>query len=266
MSNENHLSRQPVLLSIVSGGAGASGEQLVNTVLAQFPGSQVQVNTLANVHFPEQIDDILAQAKVSGAIVVHTLVNESLRLHLKEQAAAHAIPEIDLMGNLMEHLTDALEQKPVGQPGLYRQLNRAYFDRVAAIEYTMAHDDGKGAHTWDQAEIVLVGVSRVGKTPLSMYLSVLGWKVANIPLVPEVEPHPNLQLLDPQRVIGLAIEPGQSIAFRRERQQRLGTTSSSDYTDPQKVYEELETARRIFRRAGFQDHRCNRPDDRSLCG
>lgn len=236
---------------IVSGGAGASGEQLVHTVLAQFPDSQVQVITIPNIRFVEQIDEAIERAQADGATLVHTLVDEQLRIYLAQNAKAQGVIAIDLMGTLIDQLEGVLEQRPAGQPGLYRQLNKAYFDRVAAIEYTMAHDDGKSPDTWNQAEIVLAGVSRAGKTPLSLYLSVLGWKVANVPLVPGLELAQQFFELDPLRVLGLKVEAGQLLAFRQQRQQRLGVSGPSDYVNPEKVLEELEYAKRIFKRGGF---------------
>ena len=111
--------------------------------------------------------------------------------------------------------------------------------------------DGQNPDGWSEAEIVLVGVSRVGKTPLSMYLTVLGWRVANVPLVPNLDPSPELFRLDPRRVIGLTMEPGQLVFHRQQRRRRLGATGLEAYTDPVAIYEELEAARKIFRRHGF---------------
>ncbi|MEW5872720.1 MAG: pyruvate, water dikinase regulatory protein [Chloroflexota bacterium] len=236
---------------IVSGGAGTSGEQVVHTVLAQFPESRARVVTAPNVRFESQIEEIVTRAQAVGATLVHTLVDERLRARLETLAAERGVAAVDLMGPLFEQLAAALEQPPLGQPGLYRQLNKAYFDRVAAIEYTMAQDDGKRSENWGQAEIVLVGVSRVGKTPLSLYLSVLGWKVANVPVVVGLELPEALFHLDPQRVIGLTVEPGQLLAFRQQRQQRLGVSGQSDYVAPEKVYEELQYALKLCRRSGF---------------
>lgn len=245
MSAETHM------ILIVSGGAGTSGEQVVHTVLAQFPQSRTRVVTVPNVRFESQIDDVVERAQAAGATLVHTLVDERLRARLEALAAERGVAAVDLMGPLFERLAAALGQPPLGQPGLYRQLNKAYFDRVAAIEYSMAQDDGKRSENWAMAEIVLVGVSRVGKTPLSLYLSVLGWKVANVPVVVGLDLPEALFRLDPQRVIGLTVEPGQLLAFRQQRQQRLGVSGQSDYIDPEKVYEELQYALKLCRRSGF---------------
>jgi regulator of PEP synthase PpsR (kinase-PPPase family) len=230
---------------------GASGEQIVHTVLAQFPESQVPVITVANVRHAEQIEDVVVQAEADGGTIVHTLVDAHLRGVLVRYAKPRGVATVDLMGSLLERLADALGQEPLGHPGLYRRLNQAYFDRVAAIDFTMAHDDGQSPSGWPEAEIVLAGVSRVGKTPLSMYLAVLGWRVANVPLVPGLDPSPELFRLDPRRVIGLTMEPGQLVFHRQQRRRRLGAPGLEAYTDPAAICEELEAARKVFRRHGF---------------
>jgi [pyruvate, water dikinase]-phosphate phosphotransferase / [pyruvate, water dikinase] kinase len=236
---------------IASGGSGTSGEQLVHTVLAQFPQSRVRVVTVPHLRSEDQLAQVVEQASVEGATLVHTLVDSRLRSFLVNLAARRAVIAIDLMGPLIERLESVLGEQSLGKPGLYRLLNKAYFDRVEAMEFSMTHDDGRHPEGWPQAEVVLVGASRVGKTPLSLYLSVLGWKVANIPIVPELEPPQGLYQLDPQRVIGLSIAPAQLLSFRQERQKRLGVTGSGDYTDPQRIFEELQAVERICKRAGI---------------
>ncbi len=115
----------------------------------------------------------------------------------------------------------------------------------------MAHDDGRNPSGWEQADLLLIGVSRVGKTPLSLYLSVQGWKAANYPLVPGLDPPESLDRVDPQRVVGLTIEPGQLLALREERQRRIGVIGVGSYTDPHSVYAEIELARAFYKRRGF---------------
>jgi regulator of PEP synthase PpsR (kinase-PPPase family) len=155
------------------------------------------------------------------------------------------------MGELLANLTRILGQEPLIYPGRYRQLNEAYFKRVEAVEFTFAHDDGNRPQDWPLAQIVLVGVSRIGKTPLSIYLSFQGWKVANVPLVMGLPSPPELFELDRRRVIGLHLEAGQLLFHRRQRQQQLGAPGPSLYTDPLKIHEEVEAARRVFKQGGF---------------
>ena len=241
------MSTPPIF--IISGGMGTSGEQVVQTALAQFEHNAVQVIVVPHVYLAEQLEDVVRQAVATGGIIVHTLVDADLRRSLQELTRGHGITAIDLIGPLLMQLTRLLGEKPRGQPGLYRQLHEDYFTRIEAIEFTVAHDDGRKPHELFQAEIVLTGVSRVGKTPLSMYLSTRGWKVANIPLVKNVEPPQELFEVDRRRVVGLDIEPQQLLIYRQIRQKSLGVTGI--YTDLAVIYEELETARRLFQRSGF---------------
>jgi regulator of PEP synthase PpsR (kinase-PPPase family) len=229
---------------IVSGGVGASGEQLVQTVLAQFGRTGVPIQIVPRVRSEEKIAEVIERVTASHGIIVHTLVNSTLRRFLDERAQAAGIPAIDLVGPLMSHLEELLQKVPVGQPGLYRQLNYQYFSRIEAMEFTMKHDDGERPAELPQAEIVLLGISRVGKTPLSMYLSVLGWKVANVPLVPGVAPPPELFQVEKQRVIGLVLDPLQVRIHRRWRQKHMGIPEG-DYVDQVKIGEELREAQRF---------------------
>jgi len=237
---------------IVSGGVGASGERLVHTLLAQFPEEAVRVTTVGNVRHPEQIAEVLSQAQRIDALVVYTLVDPALHDHLLRESQRLQIQAIDLMGPLMEWVTAKVGRAPKGQAGLYRQLHSEYFERVAAIDFTLDHNDGKNPDGWPRADVVLVGVSRVGKTPLSLYLAVLGWKVANVPLVPEIPLPKNLFSLDPRRVIGLTVEPTQLLEYRSRRQKGLGAPGPSPYADPQAIYEEVEEALKVFRKGRFK--------------
>jgi [pyruvate, water dikinase]-phosphate phosphotransferase / [pyruvate, water dikinase] kinase len=237
---------------IVSGGIGASAEGVVHTLLAQFPKDAVRVTTVGNVRKKEQIAEVLRLAQSNDALIVYTLVDTQLQDYLLRESRQLQVQTIDLMGPLMDWVTQKVETAPKAQPGLYRQFHREYFDRVSAIDFTMAHDDGKNPSGWSQAEAVLVGVSRVGKTPLSVYLAVLGWKVANYPLVPQAPVPEMLFSLDPQRVFGITVEPGQLLQYRLQRQSHLGAPGRSAYVDPEAVYEEVEEASKIFRRGRFK--------------
>lgn len=236
---------------IVSGGVGASGEQLVYTVLAQFPGLNIQVSTIGHIRQSEQITRLVEQVQACQGCIVATLVDASLRSQLVAEAQRKNVPVINLMGPLIDWLTSATGRTPLQEPGLYRQLHREYYDRVAAIDYTIAHDDGKNIEGWSQAEIMLVGVSRSGKTPLSLYLAVLGWKVANFPIVPQIPVPEALFELNPEIVVGLDIDPQQLLVFRRQRQMRLGVSGDSPYTDLDAIREEIRLARKVFLRGGF---------------
>lgn len=236
---------------IISGGAGASGEQLVKTILAQFDNANVDVEIIPNFLKREQIPELVAKTRAANSVVVHTLVDAAMREHLTRAMEEHHIITIDLIGRLMQELTRLLQQDPLGEPGRYRELQESYFKRIAAMEFAVEHDDGKRAHELPLADVVLTGVSRVGKTPLSMFLSTVGWKVANVPLVQNVSPPEELFQIDRRRVIGLTVEAGQLVQYRKRRQHHLGAGGRSEYVDPEAIYEELEFAKRIFRRGQF---------------
>ena len=236
---------------VVSGGTGATGDLLARTVLAQFPDVDVPIRLETKVVSEERVREVIRKATgIPGAIILHTMVNRNYRRLLATEAARAGIVTFDLAGPLEEHLSRELSMLPLQQPGLYHQMRRAYFERVEAIEFTVAHDDGKRVEDLPLAEIVLLGLSRVGKTPLSMYLSILGWKTANVPFVPGVPPPPELKQVDPRKVVGLIIEPAQLIAHRRYRATRANIREEG-YVDRASVVEEMRAANHYFYAQGF---------------
>jgi [pyruvate, water dikinase]-phosphate phosphotransferase / [pyruvate, water dikinase] kinase len=244
-------SPRPAPLYIVSGGTGASALQLVNTVLAQFPGFDVKVVTKAHVHTVKELQETFNQADQTGGIIIHTLVDTKLRNTLNALGKNQKVRVIDLMGGLMEHLSKMLKSKPVGQPGLYRNLNKQYFDRMEAIEFSIDHDDGLRPQDLANADIILIGVSRVGKTPLAMYLAMQGFKTANVPFIPGRPPIPELGLVESGRIIGLIIDEGHLASHRKNRKEKLKLKGQNDYTDPRLIFDEMEQARQLFRKKGY---------------
>lgn len=236
-------------LYVITGGVGTSGEQLARTVLAQFPDAGVSIQVRPKVFTQKHINQILDEAREAGGIVAHTFVDPKLRQAVIDYAQEIKLISVDLVGPLMVNLVEKLGKEPLGKPGLYRQLYRSYFDRIQAMDYVLEHDDGKHPAGWKDAEIVLLGASRVGKTPISLYLSVLGWKVANIPLVAGITPNKALSQLDRRRLVGMTIAPSELVEHREHRQSTLGVSGiGSAYIDPVKVYQELEEIEAFLRR------------------
>lgn len=238
-------------IHIVSGGTGASAEQLVRTVLAQFSSSDVVVVVHAGVRDADALEGVLREAGEADATVVHTLVTSSLRDLLVRSAQRWGIVEIDLAGRLIDRLSWVLDKPAVGQPGRYRELRSDYFSRIEAIEYAVEHDDGRNSSGWPSADVLILGTSRVGKTPLCMYLATQGWRAANLPLVREVPPPADLQRVDPGKVVGLTLDPSRLIEHRTWRARALGLSAPSPYVDLAKIEDEVEEARLLFRRHGF---------------
>ncbi len=236
---------------IVSGGTGASGDQLVRTALAQFEQARADITLAPQIQTLAQVEQVVAQAAKSDTLIAHTLVDMNLRHALIDLAHDQHVIEVDLIGPILANLQYRLQQPPLGQPGLYRKSREHDLKRIEAIEFAVSHDDGQRVHELGLAEIVLTGVSRVGKTPLSVYLSTLGWKVANVPLVKDIPPPDELFEVDPRRVVGLTVEAGQLIAYRQRRQQYLRTLPGGLYAQPEALAEEMDYARTIFRRGQF---------------
>ncbi len=235
---------------VVSGGMGSSGEQLARTALAQFRGPEPELEIVAQVRTAAELRGVVEQAAASGGVVLHTLVDRSLREQLVDLSRGAGVVEIDLMGPVLGSLAALLKEDPLGRPGLYRQVREEYFRRIEAIEYAVRHDDGRHCEELEEADIVLTGVSRVGKTPLSMYLAMRGFRTANVPLVRGLEVPMGLFEVDHGKVIGLTVEPEVLVKLRRRRQRHLGSDVGA-YASPSEVAGDLEHAREVFRRGRF---------------
>ncbi len=238
---------------IVSGGKGLAGDAVVQSILIQFPNNKVPVIIVPDVLDQAKMDEVIARALSTNGVIVHTMVDPEVRKMLVKSCIQSGVNHIDLVGNLSDYLANLLNTKPISKPGLYRLSHIAYFRRVEAIDFTLKVDDGQNPEKITQADIVLTGVSRTGKTPLSVYLAMFGWKVANVPLVPGIEPPQGLFNADPRRVFGLNISPIYLIAQRANRVKSLHLDSDTDYINRRKVAEELECARRIFAKGGFTE-------------
>ena len=238
---------------IVSGGKGLAGDAVVQSVLIQFPNNKIPVIIVPDVLNQEKIDNVISKALQTEGVIVHTMVDPEARKMLIDSCVQSGVNHFDLVGNLSDYLSNLLNTNPISKPGLYRLSNIAYFQRVEAIDFTLKVDDGQNPERITQADIVLTGVSRTGKTPLSVYLAMFGWKVANIPLVPGIKPPDELFKADPERVFGLSISPVYLIAQRANRVKSLHMDEDTDYINPKKVGEELANARRIFESGGFTE-------------
>ena len=236
---------------VVSGGKGVAGHTIVETMLIQYPDNKIPVIVEPEVKSLQQIDDITDQVVSANGAIAHTMVNHEMRRILIEACEQKNIPHFDLVGGISDYLDKTLDIRPVEQPGLYRLRNIQYFRRVRAIEFTMSHDDGQQADKIRNADIILTGVSRTGKTPLSIYMAMFGWKVANIPIVAGIEPPKTIFEVDPRRVFSLDISIVFLIAQRSSRVAKFGMSPDSDYVNRRKVRAELDYAKSICEKGGF---------------
>jgi hypothetical protein len=206
---------------------------------------------IGGVRSRDELTRAVEAAEAAGAMVVHTLVEAELRRELARTADERRLIAVDAMGPMLEAIATMLGVEPVGVPGRYRRIREDYFQRIEAIEFAVHHDDGRNCGELHQADVVLIGVSRSGKTPLSMYLAMRGYKSANVPLVEGLEPPDQLFTIDRRRVVGLTLDPERLVAYRRQRQQDLGVGASTAYSDPRLIVRDLEFANRIMKRGRF---------------
>lgn len=243
--------KRPAPIYVVSGGKGLAGNNMVQSLLIQYPNNNVPVIIVPNIVSISQIEEVIQQAITDGGLVTHTMVNPELRKSINELGQKHQVKVIDFMGEMADYLDGRLQIEPLKHPGLYREINAEYFNRIEAIEFTLNHDDGLKPERLHQAEIVLTGVSRSGKTPLSVYLAMYGWKVANVPIVKGIPVPKELFEIDPMRVFGLSIGVQNLVSHRIKRMQSFNMPINSEYTSEQYVKEEIRNALFIFQRGNF---------------
>jgi len=236
---------------IISGGAGALGKHVARIALSQFAGLNPQIIVIPQICSRDQAAQAIAQVANRHGIIIHTMVDPTIRRAIIQLAQEYQIMAIDTIGEPLAALATVLGQAPLGQPGLYQGGNETYQERIKAIEYTVDHDDGRRPNELAQADVVLTGISRVGKTPLGIYLSVLGWRVANVPLVLDIQPPKELFEIDRRRVIGLTIDVEVLMQHRRWRQESLGGHAGQAYSDTESLYTEVAFGKQIFRKGGF---------------
>jgi regulator of PEP synthase PpsR (kinase-PPPase family) len=238
------------LIYVVSDSIGETAELVVRAVASQFDRFLIDVQKYPYIEDKESIDEIIASAIESRAMIVFTLVVPELKAYILEQAALHNIPIIDVMGPLLNTLQNILNVPPTCKPGLVRRLDEEYFRKVDAIEFAVKYDDGRDPRGLLRADVVLIGVSRTSKTPLSMYLANKRLKVANVPIVPEVDPPEELFQLPPERCVGLTINPEQLNGIRTERLKALGLTAQANYANLDRINEELAYSQKIMEKLG----------------
>lgn len=242
-------SARPVVY-VVSDALGETAELVARAAMTQFnKGTAAEVRRIPYIDTPDAVRDVVARAR-RPCLILYTLIQPDLRRLLAAEAAAAGIPSVDVLGPVMDALRRVLKIEPRLEPGLIHRLDEQYFSRIEAIEFTVRCDDGKDLSSLPKANVVLIGVSRTSKTPVSMYLANRNLKVANVPLVPEVDPPEELFRLPARRVVGLTIQADKLREIRRERLRKLGVTGAGRYGDPGRIREELAFAQRVFERIG----------------
>jgi regulator of PEP synthase PpsR (kinase-PPPase family) len=233
-------------LHLISDSTGETLENIAKAGLAQFDDVETIKHFWPMVRSEGHIDRVMDDIGKQPGLVLYTLVDHILRRKLESRCRAMGLPGVSALDPVIDALSRLLGMEAKEMPGGQHMLDAAYFRRVEAIQYTIAHDDGVGSEDWDHADIVLAGVSRTSKTPTSIYLANRGYKVANVPLVPESPPDDALYRLKKPIVIGLTTSPDRLIQIRRNRLLSLNQAPETDYVDQDRVKAEVVFARRIF--------------------
>jgi len=242
------MAKQPVELHVVSDSTGETATRIVHALEAQFPDQPFEEIRHPMVESVSDLEHIVQRAKGRPAVVVYTLVGTELRAQMRTLCRRARLHYCDLLGQPIEAVAKVSGMAARMQPGGRHPLDETYFRRMEAIEFAVKYDDGM-AGGLREADIVLVGVSRTSKTPLSIYLGYLGYRAANVPLIKGIEPPQELFEVDPTKVVGLKIDAKRLAEIRKNRSRRMGG-SNHRYSKLLEVYEELEQAEAVQRRLG----------------
>jgi regulator of PEP synthase PpsR (kinase-PPPase family) len=234
------------LIDVLSDSTGETAEKVVRAAMLQFPHSGAHIRLHTRVRTKEAARPVLESAAREGSLVVFTVVSPELREFIHASSYELKIEALDLIGSLIGKLSAFLDRQPINMPSAMLPLSDEYFRRIEAVEFTVKSDDGKEPRNFKKADLVLVGVSRTSKTPLSTILAQRGLKVANLPLVLGVPPPPELAEAPQERVVGLTIGLDPLIEIRKARLRQLGMPVDANYGLREQVKEELEYASRIF--------------------
>ncbi len=227
---------------LVSDGTCRTCEQVVRAVLVQFERTAVRLVRKPNVRRRDTVERLIRNAARDRAIVFYTLVAPTAREAIQQAAARHMVPVVDLLGPVLGSLYDLFKREPRAQPGVLYQSNKEHFDRIDAVEFTLNHDDGRREHELDQADVVLVGVSRACKSTTCFYLAYSGIRAANVPLFADHAPPEALRKLDKRRVIGLSVNPYRLQSVREARLRDWNMDLNDEYADKRQIARELRAA------------------------
>lgn len=233
-------------LHLISDSTGETVGLVARASIAQFEGVHAQEHVWSMVRTEEQVDEILAAIRELPGMVLYTLVHDDIREKLEDGCRRLMVPHISVLDGVVAAFGGYLNAKVHARPGRQHVMDAEYFDRIEAVHFVLSHDDGQS--TWDlnDADVVLVGVSRTSKTPTSVYLANRGVKTANVPFVPGVPlPDDLFKVTDPL-VVGLTKDPRRLVEIRRQRLKLLDRDENTDYVDLDMVSKEISEARRVF--------------------
>ncbi|SCH38210.1 MULTISPECIES: pyruvate, water dikinase regulatory protein [unclassified Romboutsia] len=240
-----------LIIYVISDSVGETAQQVAKAALSQFSiNDNYEIRRFPYVADKKFLMEILNSGKNEEAIIIYTLVDENLSNLTREYCMEEGLSNIDLMSPILSEIAKKTERKPKREPGIIRKLDESYFKRVEAIEFAVKYDDGKDPRGVLKSDIVLVGISRTSKTPLSMYLANKNIKVANVPLVPEIPLPKELNDINPKKIIGLTNTPEKLNKIRQERLKALGLSSNANYANLERILQELDYSDTVMKKLG----------------
>ncbi|WP_339267429.1 pyruvate, water dikinase regulatory protein [Paenibacillus sp. FSL K6-1330] len=237
-------------IAICSDSIGETAEAVVQATLRQFELPNTEIKRYMNVRDEDELTELMEEVARRGGFVAYTLVQPELREVIREEAVRLNIRTVDIMGPMMQAFADTFNDYPKRLPGLLHRLDDSYFRRVDAMEFAVQYDDGKDVSAILKADIILLGVSRISKTPLSMFLAHKGYKTVNFPIVPEMSPPSQLREVTDGTIIGLTIEPKHLLKIRSERLKVMGLPHQVQYASLERIQEELDYALSLYAELG----------------
>jgi regulator of PEP synthase PpsR (kinase-PPPase family) len=233
---------------LLADGTGETAQKVTTAALTQFGSSEVETVSFTRVRSKVEIREIMERAAKASAFVVYTVIDPEHRDYIQQLSSDLDVEVADLIGWLVVRFGSYLEAQPLLTPGIQHQLNAEYFRRVEAVEFAVKSDDGQAPHNLQRADMVLVGLSRTCKTPLSMYLAHKGLRVANVPLMPDIPPPAELFQIDQEKIYALIIDLNSLARVRSERLKHLGLPPDAEYAQRENIARELRWCREFYAR------------------
>ena len=235
---------------IISDSTGETAQLVARAAISQFSSDLLKIKLFAHIESIKDIKGILEKIEKNNSIIVYTLIKPDLRRFLREESEKNSVNSFDIMGPIIENVEKLSGLSPRLEPGLIRKYDKEYFKRMEAMEFAVKYDSCQRDLDLSLADLIILGVSRTSKTPLSMYLAHKGVKVANIILDFEIEPPGEIFNLPKAKIIGLSIAPEKLIEIRTERLRTLGLSDGSIYANHDRVRKELNFAENIYKKVG----------------
>lgn len=236
---------------IISDSLGETAEHVFKAAISQFNLNRYDMKKIPYVMDIESIKSAMDEAaEIENSILFYTLVDQNLANYVKNYSNKINLVSVDILSPVITVISDFVGLEPIREPGAIRKLDESYFKRVEAVEFAVKYDDGQDPSGITKADIVLIGISRTSKTPLSMYLANKKYKVANIPLVPETMPPKELFEIPARKIIGLTNSPIKLNEIREERLKALGLPKGSNYASMERILLEIDYAERIMKNIG----------------